>query len=266
MKLAFSNLAWDAPAADEQMFALLRKELLTGIELAPGKIFPDLSNITDEQIQNYRAKVETAGLQITGFQSLLFGRPELQVFGDDQTKQALLEHLEILMKALKGLGGRVLVFGSPRNRDRGGRTDSEATKEAAEFFTQVGKSADFLGVKVCLEANPPIYNCNFLTTTQSVFDFVQLVNSPGIGFHLDTGAMLINEEKSADFSDELWSAVEHVHLSTAQLQVPHEQAFHQALSQTLKQKNYQHFVSVEMLPPQNSADFLGALDLLKLYQ
>jgi hypothetical protein len=51
-------------------------------------------------------------------QALLFGTTGLNVFGDNKSQEAMLEHLRAVCRIGAGLGATKLVFGSPKNRDR----------------------------------------------------------------------------------------------------------------------------------------------------
>ncbi|MGM1231309.1 sugar phosphate isomerase/epimerase, partial [Escherichia coli] len=65
------------------------------------------------------------GIEITGMQALLFGTTGLNVFGDNKSQEALLEHMRAVCHIGAGLGAIRLVFGSPKNRDRSGLSDTQ---------------------------------------------------------------------------------------------------------------------------------------------
>ena len=52
MKLSISNIAWE-PSEDKEVFELIKKYGFEGIELAPPKLFKDLSNVTNSEINDY---------------------------------------------------------------------------------------------------------------------------------------------------------------------------------------------------------------------
>ena len=70
-------------------------------------------------IAEYRRSWEDRGLQIVSLQSLLFGRSDLQLFGDDGVRAALADYLRRVIDFGAPLGAHALVFGSPKNRLRG---------------------------------------------------------------------------------------------------------------------------------------------------
>src|SRR5436190_5003405 len=90
--LAMSNIAWD-PADDTKVAALLRKEGCTGVEIAPTKWREKPLEATARDVASYRAHWEGFGLPIIAMQSLLFGRPELQLFGESNVRDEMLTYL-----------------------------------------------------------------------------------------------------------------------------------------------------------------------------
>jgi len=117
-RLAVSNLAWE-PDQDDKIAKLLRSEHVTGIEIAPTKWRPRPLEATAADVAAYRRAWDDRGLTIVSLQSLLFGRPDLQLFGDDTVRRAMLDYLRGMVDLAVALGAGVLVFGSPKNRLRG---------------------------------------------------------------------------------------------------------------------------------------------------
>lgn len=270
MRCGWSNLAWDPTTDDEAVFAWMRDNNLTSLELAPGKIFSDFSAVTQPQAQEYRKKAEDFGLTITAFQALLFGKNHLQVLGDNAIRQELREHLQCLFRLAAWLGAGVLVFGSPKNRIIPQDMDTrEAWESAVSFFRTIGQDAAREGVTLVMEANPPEYGGNFLHTTAQAMELVQTVDHPGLGLHLDMGGMILSGENPVDMPEEIFSLARHVHLSAPFLVPPFVEehgAFHAALAAQLKHAGYTGAVSVEMLPPEGEwQNIKSVLPLLRAY-
>src|SRR5689334_9262065 len=136
MKLAASNIAWD-PSEDDAVATILRERGFTGVEIAPSKRWESPIDATKKELASYRAEWKNRGLQIVAMQALLFGRPDLQLFGSETVRRALREYLTSLIEMASGLGAHALVFGSPKNRKRGKMTLDEATGIAVEFFREL---------------------------------------------------------------------------------------------------------------------------------
>jgi len=211
MQLSISNIAWERDD-EPQIAELLRRLGVTAVDIAPGKYFPDIAAASDADIRKVRNFWEERGIFIYGMQSLLFGTKGLNVFGDTWSQERLLQHLGHVCRIAEGLGARRLVFGSPKNRDRTGLTDSDAHDIALRFFSRLGGIAKYWGVVITLEPNPVCYGTNWITTTRDAYIFVKELSNPSIAMQLDTGTILTNDENISaiqSFSD----VVGHVHLS-----------------------------------------------------
>lgn len=247
MKLAMSAIAWEPPD-DDAAAAVLREHGFTGVELAPTKIFPRPDAATDAEVSACRAAWEGRGLRIVALQALLFGRPELTVFGAPQERT--LEYLSGVARLGGRLGAGALVFGSPRNRARGALPAAEAWRSAVQFFRKLGSAAAGAGTCVCIEPNPPRYGADFVTTSEEALRLVEEVASPGFGLHLDAACALLAGE---DFPARLRASahvLRHVHLSEPDLAPVRKGGTVDlpAISAALRDVGYPGWVSVEMKP------------------
>ena len=255
MNLAASNIAWPADADDEAA-AILTRHGATGVELAPMRAWPDPLAATEADAAAVRDAWRRRGLDIVAFQALLFGRPDLVLFGDGSARDALAEHTIRLCRLAGWVGARTLVFGSPKNRLRGPRSVAEAWPVAVDFFRRVGDAAAESGVVVGIEANPAEYGGDFITHVHDAAALVRDVGSPGFGLHLDGGGMALTGETVAAAGD---VRPIHFHISEPHLApvgstpgVPHA-----AFAAGLKAVGYDGWLSVEMRQP--TGDWQSAL-------
>jgi D-psicose/D-tagatose/L-ribulose 3-epimerase len=265
MNIAISNLAWQPPD-DDQVFALLKEKEVTRVELAPSKYFSDIPHATDQHIGVLRDQLRDAGLQVVGFQSLLFGHPELKLFGDKSVSVQALDYLEAVAKMCRKLGGETMVFGSPKNRAVPPEMDREQSwKAAVDFFWDLGRRCADLGVKTCIEACPVAYGCNFVTKTEKAARLVKAVDSPGFGLNLDLAAMALNGEDITATINEYADLICHFHISEPEIRpLNPENTNHRIAADALRAVGYQGTVSIEMLPPPGGLEEIGAiLDFVK---
>jgi sugar phosphate isomerase/epimerase len=216
VKLSISNIAWDV-AEDDIVGDLLRRNAFDAIDVAPGKYFPDPQSATDEDVRAVRRRWADRGIGIIGMQSLLFGTHGLNLFGPAASREAMLRHLAAICRIGGGLGATRLVFGSPRNRDRGSLDDAGAWRIAIPFFRALGDIASDSGVVVCLEPNPSRYGANFMTTAAETAAVVAEVAHPAIRMQFDTGAITLSSEDPASFLAGSAGLVAHVHASEPDL-------------------------------------------------
>ncbi|MFC5480070.1 sugar phosphate isomerase/epimerase family protein [Massilia suwonensis] len=247
MRLAISNIAWEA-ADDEDLLRLLKQYGVDAIDVAPGKYFPVPAQATSEQIAQVRDWWAARGIELTGMQALLFGTTGLNLFGDAQSRAAMLEHLTAVCRIAGGLGATRLVFGSPKNRDRSGLDDEQTMTIATAFFRRLGDAARAAGVIVCLEPNPTCYGANFMTNAVETAAVVRAVAHPAIKMQFDTGALAINGEDPEQVLRDCADLIGHVHASEPNL-VPLGDGTtdHRAMRAALEKYLPDHVVSIEMV-------------------
>ena len=96
-----------------------------------------------------------------------------------------------------------------------------------------------------MEANPPIYNTNFINDTEAALDLIRLVNSAGFKLNLDVGTMIYNGESTSELIRNV-QYINHVHISEPNLKPVEERELHIELKKVLLSEGYQGYVSIEM--------------------
>lgn len=264
MRISISNIAWNIQD-DVQVAALLKQHQLDAIDVAPGKYFPDPAQATEAEIQAVRQVWKDRGVDIVGMQSLLFGTQGLNLFGSEQSQEAMLKHLEAVCRIGQGLGATRLVFGSPKNRDRTGFSDAEALQHAVAFFGRLGRVAQDQSVTVCLEPNPPRYGANFMTTAAQTAEVVRAVGHPSIRMQLDTGALTVSGEDLDTVLSRDAELIGHVHISEPDLvPVGTGTTPHAAMAPLLRAKLPHHPVTIEMLSPSTDTGLSAVAHALRV--
>ena len=109
---------------------------------------------------------------------------------------------------------------------------------------QAGNLAARYGVRLAIEANPPVYT-NYLNGTAEAFALVKRLDNPGLAVNLDLSTMLAQGEHLQDFVDDL-QYVSHVHISEPGLVLLQKRPEHRELALLLGAVGYRGYVSVEM--------------------
>lgn len=255
MNIAISNLAWQ-PADDEAVFSLLKQHGVDRVELAPTKYFPEIKQAAPDQIKTVKGKFDAAGLSVVGFQALLFGQPDMKVFADREVTERTTDYLNTLAKLCSDLGGTVMVFGSPKNRQVPPEmTKDDAWRAAVDFFWKAGRRCHEHGVSLLIEPNPAQYNCNFVNNVEQAARLVREVDTPGFGLHLDLGAMTLNGEDVNDVIADVADIIGHFHVSEPEIKpIKPDNPNHKLAAAALREIGYKGTVSIEMLPPPNGLD------------
>ena len=247
MKIALSNIAWDR-AEDADVARLMQQHGVTGLDVAPGKLFVDPLHAADADITAYVDFWKPYGVQIVGMQSMLYGHLELKLFESAEARQQMAEYLRAIIALAGKLGVGPMVFGSPKNRQRGDMDPQTAFDIAATFFHEMAEVAQAHDTVLCLEPNPPHYNCDFLTTTAEALPLVQAVNHPGLRLHLDTAIMTMNGEDIAGALRSARDWLAHFHISEPQLGAVQAGGAvdHAHVAAQLRAIGYEGWVSIEM--------------------
>lgn len=248
--LAVSNIAWPAEQ-DEAVARELVSLGVTGIEVAPTKLWPDPAHRTDAEIDECRKTWHDRGLEIVAAQALLFGQPDLTLFDGEATRAKTMDYLKRIVHVCARLGAGALVFGSPKSRLAKDCDRNEVFAEAVEFFRNLGELAASEGTAIVMEANPPEYGADFITKATEAVELVRAVDCPGFRLHLDTACMTLAKDSTSSVFDAGSSILRHFHVSEPQLAVIGTGGVdHQAFARELHKRQYEHWVSIEMREPQ----------------
>lgn len=250
MKLAVSNLAWsdyDTP----EVLELLRAQRVTGIEMAPTKVWPDWAGATTVAAANYRRKLADAGFVVPSLQAVLFGQPNARLF-DSEGRARFVAHLRNVAALAQALGAAVVVLGAPKQRDPHGLPPREAFDQAVAVFQGLGRTFSDHGTCLCIEPNPRRYGCAFIVNTREGLELVHAVASPGFALHLDAAAMYLEGDSLEAAWEEVGPALRHFHVSEPDLgDFSKPVVDHASNLRVLKAGGYLGWVSLELNEPQN---------------
>lgn len=246
MQLSFSHIAWP-PEKEAEALGFLKNLGVTRLEVAPLRAFGDPLTATESAVREKADWYRGHGFSIGSFQALLFGTEGLELFGSEESRRRLKETLMGLGRVAGWAGAGPMVFGSPKNRLRGGLDHEAAIRTAAPFFREIGDACAEAGSCLVIEANPVDYGADFCNTLAEAARLVEEVDSAGFGLHLDAGGMALGAD---DFEDALSHAARHLkHVHASQ---PHLVSFaspdpiHQRIARALAGIGYDSDVAIEM--------------------
>lgn len=249
MKLSISNIGWEKEY-NEQIYELMKIYGFTGIEIAPTVWVPEKPYESGgvEKAKKIVAELkENHGFVVSSMQSILFGRQE-KIFEDEEDRWALFDYVKLALDYASAIECKNLVFGCPRNRNI---PESLLGKEAVVddiervFFRELGEYAASVGTILAIEANPPIYNTNYMNGTAQALELVERMDSKGFLLNLDVGTM-INNMESVKILEGKVELINHVHISEPGLREIEKRQLHQELKSVLIDGGYDHFISIEV--------------------
>ncbi len=241
MNLAISNIAWEEHQ-DESVYHIMKKYGFSGLEIAPTRIFPEAPYAKLDEAAEWSQKLkEEYNFVVPSMQSIWFGRQE-NLFDSGEERRTLMEYTRKAIDFAAAIGCKNLVFGCPRNRNcpEGAEPDT-----VIPFFKELGDYAVSRGTVIGMEANPPIYNTNYINDTISALELIRQVASEGFMLNLDVGTMIQNQEKISELAGQV-RYISHVHISEPGLKIIEKRNIHRELKELLMAEHYAGYISVEM--------------------
>lgn len=161
-----------------------------GWEVAPFMLADDIRTLDSRSRAAYRGAVESAGLEIIGLHWLLAKTEGYHLTSDDvPTRQRTSEYLADLARLCRDLGGRVMVLGSPQQRNLPeGFPPERGMENAAAVIRDAVPVLEECGVRLALEPLGP-QEGNFLNTAAEARELQRMIGSDQVGLHLDVKAM-----------------------------------------------------------------------------
>ena len=242
-RLAVSNIAWESSETDA-VVEVLHREGITGVEIAPTKWREKPFDASAADVAAYRRSWEDRGLRVVSMQALLFGRPDLQLFGDSRDR--LADYLKRVIDFAAAVGAHALVFGSPKNRVRGALSMAEAMSIATDFFRDIGAYGADRHTALCIEANPVEYGCDFVTTTAEAIALCRAVNDPAIRVNVDLGGIAMSHEDVSASIESARDVIGHYHASEPNLAEIGAASRHAEAARALRAIDYANWISIEM--------------------
>lgn len=241
MRLSISNIGW-SENNDTHVYEVMKKFGFTGLEIAPTRIFPEKPYEKIDEACRWMENLQSMyGITIPSMQSIWYGKTE-KIFDGNKERKILTDYTKSAIDFAEAIGCKNLVFGCSRNR---WIPDNGNLRIARDFFREIGEYAYQHNTVIAMEANPPIYNTNFLNTTEAAIAFVEEIDSKGFLLNLDTGTMIENGESVSILSGKQ-NLINHVHISEIGLMPIQKRELHLELAEMLSRIGYSHFVSIEV--------------------
>jgi sugar phosphate isomerase/epimerase len=174
----------------EKAFALAAECGYRGIEIAPFTIAGYVTDIPAKRRTEVRRLAEKKGLEVVGLHWLLAKTKGFHLTSADvEVRRKTAQYLGQLARFCADLGGKIMVFGSPKQRDIApGMSREQGMKYAAEVFRAVVPALEKTDVRIALEPLGPA-DTNFMTTAADGVELMNMVDSPRVRLHLDCKAM-----------------------------------------------------------------------------
>jgi sugar phosphate isomerase/epimerase len=260
MKFAICNeMFGDRPFADT--FSTIRKLGYAGVEIAPFTFAPgeepfDVRQVPAERIVETRMMAEDAGLDIIGLHWLLAKTDGFYLTSPDPTvRRQTAEYLRALAQVCADLGGKIMVLGSPQQRNLlPGVSYEDAEAYAVEVLHGAISACAQFGVTIGIEPLGPAEG-DFIPNARAGIRLAEMVGSPRCKLHLDVKAMSSEGQPIPDIIRDSRQWLVHFHANDPNLLGPGmgDMDFRPIFA-ALKEIHYNGWVSVEVFNYEPSPD------------
>lgn len=244
----------------------LRHAARTGydaVELAPFTLAKDVNHLGPADRTRIREEALRAGLAVCGLHWVLVQTEGLHLTHPDAAVRARTgRYLMDLADCCADLGGRVIVFGSPKQRSLlPGVTPAQAWDFARTTFRDAVKRAEDRGVTFCFEPLSPA-ETDFINTAAEAARFAGQFASPAMQVILDVKAMSSEAMPIPDIIRAHWPHLAHFHANDRNLKGPGfgDVDFH-PIAAALKELRYAGYVSVEVFNFEEGAEVIATKSL-----
>lgn len=193
----------------------------TGIEIAPFTIANYVTDISAAEREAVRREADQAGLEVVGLHWLLAKTEGFYLTSPDgAVRKKTGEYFAALAECCADVGGKIMVLGSPKQRNLlTGVSLEQATSYAAEVIESFLPALEKNGVTLALEPLGPTEG-DFLQTAGEAVALAERIGSPHVRLHLDVKAMSSESLPAAEVIEQNAPLLAHFHANDPNLQGP----------------------------------------------
>ena len=247
MKYAICNEMFEG-WAQQDVFRFASGLGYEGVEIAPFTLAKSVEELSASDRVKLRRDAEKCGVEIVGLHWLLASPPGLHIsHPDESVRERTAAYLKELVGCCADLGGQVMVFGSPKQRNVLPELSPEQASDlAVKTFEEVLPSAEASGVTICLEPLTPA-ETDFVNTAAEAVEIIDQIGHPNLRLHLDVKAMCSEDQPIPAIIREYAPYMRHFHVNDPNLRGPGFGDLDFApIMGALNDVGYDRYVSVEV--------------------
>jgi D-psicose/D-tagatose/L-ribulose 3-epimerase len=219
-----------------------------GVEIAPFTISDSVVDIDAGERRKIADHASSLGLDVVGLHWLLVKPEGLYInHPDEGVRGKTAEYMMELTRFCGDIGGKVMVIGSPKQRNVvDSITRQKAWELAKEVFGKTLEVAEERGVTLCMEPLAP-EETNFINTAEEAMEMAKEMGSANFKIILDVKAMSSEGRDVAGIIRSAKGLVGHVHANDANKRGPgFGETDFVPIARALREIGYDGYVSVEV--------------------
>ncbi|HEO69792.1 MAG TPA: sugar phosphate isomerase/epimerase [Candidatus Hydrogenedentes bacterium] len=219
-----------------------------GLEIAPFTFAPRVTDIPPETRCEIVRRAAQADLDVIGIHWVLVGPDDVHInHPDKETRERTVRYLIDLAHFCGDIGGKVMIFGSPKQRNViEPLTYDEAFEHTRAAFERTMPTCEERGVTICMEPLTHL-ETDFCQTAAETVRLIDAVDHPNFRLLLDTKAMTFEERSRADLIRAYADYLAHYHANDENMNGPGwGEVDFAPIFEALKDIDYDGYVSVEV--------------------
>lgn len=219
-----------------------------GLEIAPFTLAPYVTDIPAQTRRDIVSKARACALDILGIHWVFVGPEGIYLTHPDQTvRDRTAQYVIDLAHFCGDVGGKVIIFGSPKQRNlMEGVSYEQAVGYAVEVFEKALPTCAERGVTICMEPLTHL-ETNFCTSAEETVRLIDRIGHPNFRLLLDTKAMTFEPEGRPATIRRFGRYLAHYHANDANMNGPgFGDVDFAPIFEALRDINYRDYVSVEV--------------------
>ena len=232
----------------QDVFKVASELGFNGVEISPFTLSDSVLEISSAQRERIRGLAKSYGIEIVGLHWLLVKPTGLYInHPDEGIRQRTLAYFKDLISFCSDLGGKIMVFGSPKQRDVVDKESYEETwRRTKDFFLRCLPKAEDEGITICFEPLAPT-ETNFINTVDEAIKLIEEVGHPNFKLILDVKAMSSEGRPLKEIIMRGAKYLRHFHANDDNGKTPGwGKADYKGISEALKDVGYDGFLSIEV--------------------
>ena len=230
-----------------------------GIEIAPFTLAKYVTDIPAAERARIRETAQRVGIEISGIHWVLVQAEGMYLnHTDPEVRRRTGRYFVELVNICSDLGGKIIVVGSPKQRNvMEGVAFEQAWQWATETFHDSVKRAEDRSVTICFEPLAPS-ETNFINTASDAIRFTRQFNSPAMKIILDVKAMCSESKPIPQIIRESADEFAYFHANDRNLKGPgFGDVDFKPIAAALREANYDGYVSVEVFKFEEGAEAIA---------